>query len=83
MGELDAAAFEKALALRLTGQGDKPDTHRYFIANDELIRANGKTYAVTKKMWELSTTSAIVALLNAFSGPSHFIQGKQLASRLY
>jgi len=47
-GELDSTAFEIALAARLTEQGNKPDTHRYFIANDELIRANGKTYAVTK-----------------------------------
>jgi hypothetical protein len=66
-GELDAAAFEKALALRLVEQGNKPDTHRYFIANDELIHASGKTYAVTK-MWGLSTTSAIDAMLKQFPG---------------
>jgi len=73
-GELDSTAFEKALASRLTEQGNKPDTHRYFTANDELIRANGKTYAVTK-MWGLSTTSAIDALLKRF--PGHQISYKE------
>ena len=72
--ELDTTAFEKALASRLTEQGKKPDTHRYFIANDELIRANGKTYAVTK-MWGLKTTSAIDALLKRF--PGHQISYKE------
>jgi len=73
-GELDAAAFEKALALHLVEQGNKPDTQRYFITNDELIHANGKTYAVSK-MWGLSTTSAIDALLKRF--PDHQISYKE------
>ena len=66
-GELDATAFEKTLALQLKEQGNKPDTRRYFIDNDELIRANGKTYAVTK-MWGLNTTNAIDELLKHFNG---------------
>lgn len=47
-GDLDAEGFEKALATIMSEQGNKPDTHRYFIGNDQLIRASGKTYAVTK-----------------------------------
>jgi len=73
-GELDTAAFEKALASSLTEQGNKPDTHRYFIANDDLLRANGKTYAVSK-MWGLGTTNAIDALLKRF--PGHQISYKE------
>ena len=68
-GNLDAVAFEKALAALLTEQGNRPDTHRYFIDEHELIRANGKTYAVTK-MWGLSTTNAIDELLKRFPGHS-------------
>ncbi len=62
------------MAARLTEQGNKPDIHRYFIANGELIRANGKTYAVTK-IWGLSTTGAIDALLKSF--PDHQISYKE------
>lgn len=64
-GVLDSNDFEKALARSLKAQGNKPDTHRYFIGDDELIQANGKTYALTK-MWGLSTTKAIDALLQQF-----------------
>lgn len=67
IGKLDAAAFEEALAARLTEQGKKPNTLRYFIANDELIHAQGKTYAVTK-MWGPKTVPAINALLKRFPG---------------
>ncbi|MCX7144125.1 MAG: hypothetical protein NT123_24425 [Proteobacteria bacterium] len=67
VGELDAAAFEEALAALLTAQGKKPNTLRYFTANDELIHAQGKTYAVTK-MWGPKTTRAIDALLKRFPG---------------
>jgi hypothetical protein len=66
-GLLDATAFEKAFAAHLTEQGNKPDIHRYFIDDSELIRANGNTYAVTK-MWGLRTTAAMDDLLRAFPG---------------
>jgi hypothetical protein len=66
-GNLDEAAFSKAMAAHLVEQGNRPDTHRYFIGDNELIRANGKTYAVTK-MWGRSTTSTIDALLARFPG---------------
>lgn len=66
-GELESVAYEKALASLLTAQGNKPETNRYFIANEELIRFNGKTYAVTK-MWGDRTARAIDELLNRFTG---------------
>ncbi|TRZ89957.1 MAG: hypothetical protein D4R84_17055 [Rhodocyclaceae bacterium] len=73
-GELDTKAFEEALASILMEKGNKPDTHRYFIANEDLIRVNGKTYAVTK-MWGERTTSAIDSLLTRF--PGHRISYKE------
>jgi hypothetical protein len=69
-GELDSAAYEKALAARLIEQGNRPDTHRYFIADDELMRLKGKTYAVSK-MWGTRTARAIEGLMKTF--PDHDI----------
>lgn len=71
---LDAESFKIKLAQKLTEQGNKPDTHRYFIEEDELIRTDDKTYAVTK-MWGLSTTRAIDELLERF--PGHKIAYRQ------
>lgn len=73
-GELDSKVYEEALASLLTEQGNKPETNRFFIANEDLIRANGKTYAVTK-MWGQRTTSAIDELLKHF--PGHQISYKE------
>ena len=53
--------------MTLTSQGNKPDTHRYFIGDDEPIHANGKTYALTK-MWGISTVRAMDTLLQRFPG---------------
>lgn len=61
-GILDATSFETALASHLVSQGKKPITRRYFIDDDELIRANGKTYATTKA-WGPRTTLAMDQLL--------------------
>lgn len=66
-GTLNTVAYEKALAAQLIAQGRKPQTHRFFIADDDLIHANGKTYAATK-MWGDRTTLAIDELLKAFPG---------------
>lgn len=66
-GDLDAAAFEPALAAQLVGRENKPSTHRYFIDDDELIHANGKTYAVAK-MWGSSTVPSMEALIKQFPG---------------
>ena len=57
-GNLDAVNFERALADQLISDGKKPQTNRFFIADDELIHANGKTYAVTK-MWGHRTAEAM------------------------
>jgi hypothetical protein len=66
-GELDAETFQQAFAAQLIAQGNQPDIHRWFIAEDELIRSNGKTFAVTK-MWGARTGESIDALLERFPG---------------
>jgi hypothetical protein len=66
-GLLDSDAYEKALAAQLISQGRKPLTQRFFIDNNELIQANGKTYAATKT-WGPRTTLAIDELLKTFPG---------------
>jgi hypothetical protein len=43
-------ALKRRLQQVLPTRGNKPDTHRWFIEDDELICAGDKTYAVTK-MW--------------------------------
>jgi len=65
-GNLDSVEFEKKLAEQLVSEGNKPETRRYFIGDDELIHANGKTYAVTK-MWGTRTAEAIDLLLEKFT----------------
>lgn len=65
-GNFDSVEFEKKLAEQLVSEGNKPETRRYFIGDDELIHANGKTYAVTK-MWGTRTAEAIDLLLEKFS----------------
>lgn len=73
-GELDPVTFEKRLAALLREKGNRPDTDRYFIEGDELIRANGRTYAVTK-MWGMLTKTAMMKLLEKF--PGHGISFKE------
>lgn len=73
-GELDSKVYEETLASLLIEQGNKPETNRFFITNEDLIRANGKTYAVTK-MWGSRTASAVDALLKRF--PRHQIFYKE------
>lgn len=65
-GNLDSVEFEKKLAEQLVSEGNKPETRRYFIGDDELIHTNGKTYAVTK-MWGTRTAEAIDLLLEKFA----------------
>lgn len=64
-GTLDAATFKGELAKQLIAEGNKPLTDRYFSEDDELIYANGNTYAVTK-MWGTRTAEAMEILVNAF-----------------
>ncbi|MEO6080897.1 MAG: hypothetical protein ABIQ86_14180 [Steroidobacteraceae bacterium] len=73
-GELDSASFERKLAALLRERGNRPDTHRFFIGADELIRANGRTYAVTK-MWGMLTERAMTRLLEKF--PGHGVSFKE------
>lgn len=65
--EVGAKEFEEILAAQLKAQGKKTDIDRYFRAEDELIRAGGRTYAVTK-MWGTGTIEYINALLERFPG---------------
>ena len=69
-GDLDSVEFEKKLAEQLVSEGNKPETRRYFINEDELIHANEKTYAVTK-MWGTRTAEAINLLIERF--PDHHL----------
>ena len=73
-GTLDAPAFEKAFAEFLVEQGNKPQVSRYYIEDQDLIRANGRTYAATK-MWGVKTLSAMDQLLESF--PNHGISYKE------
>lgn len=73
-GEPDSASVEKQLAALLRERGNQPDTHRFFIEADELIRANGRTYVVTK-MWGMLTKTAMTRLLERF--PGHGISFKE------
>jgi hypothetical protein len=64
-GTLDGPAFQRAFAEHLVEQGNKPQVNRYYIDEEDLIHANGKTYAATK-MWGGQTLSAMDQLINAF-----------------
>ena len=64
-GTLPSKEFEKALAGQMIAEGNKPYTNRYFIEEDELIRAHGSTYAVTK-MWGPRTAKAMDDLVSTF-----------------
>ncbi len=64
-GEHSSKEFEKLLAEQLLSEGNKPGTRRYFVEPEELIYANGNTYAVTK-MWGRRTAEAIELLLSNF-----------------
>ena len=64
-GELDSEAFEKALGDQMEAAGKKRQPWRYFIAEDELIYSNGKTYAF-HRMWGNRTAEAIGMLTSHF-----------------
>jgi RecB family endonuclease NucS len=66
-GEPDLASLKERLAALLQERGNQPDTHRFFIEADEPIRANGRTYVVTK-MWGMLTETAMKRLLERFPG---------------
>lgn len=64
-GKLDAEAFEKALGDQMEAAGKKRQAWRYFIADDELIYSNGKTYAF-HRMWGNRTAEAMGILTSHF-----------------
>lgn len=68
-GKLHSEEFEKALADQLISEGNMPQTARYFVEDDELIYANGKTYALTK-MWGTRTAEAIDILIQRYADKS-------------
>lgn len=66
-GELDSLAFEKVLSEKMNAEGKMVKPKKYFIKNDELIYANGKTYAF-HKMWGPRTTEALDILMEKYKG---------------
>jgi hypothetical protein len=64
-GKLDSAAFEKALGDLMVADGKQRQPWRYFIADEELIYSNGKTYAF-HRMWGSRTADAMQILANHF-----------------
>src|SRR5262249_50941675 len=64
-GEVDRASFTEQVAQEMRYKGRTFDADRYFCENDELMRVDGRTYAVTNQ-WGASTQQAIDAFLAAF-----------------
>lgn len=64
-GRLQGKEFERKLADQLIEEGNQPDTSRFFIGDDELLYADGQTYAVTK-MWGQRTAEAMDLLVKRF-----------------
>jgi hypothetical protein len=64
-GKLDSDAFEQALGDLMEADGKKRQPWRYFIADDELIYSNGKTYAF-HRMWGSRTAEAMEILTSYF-----------------
>lgn len=65
-GNLDAGEFERQLTAIFKSE-NRSVPPRYFMNNDELIRANGKTYALIRG-WGPRTVEAIDLLLEKFPG---------------
>ncbi|MCK6448929.1 MAG: hypothetical protein L6Q99_21245 [Planctomycetes bacterium] len=61
-GKLDAAAFKSAMKGVAARDGWSFDPGRWFLGDDQLIRAKGRTYALTNQ-WGKSTHAAIDAML--------------------
>jgi hypothetical protein len=64
-GRLDQSAFIDRVAEEMKAKGRAFDPDRYFCATEELMHADGRTYAVTNQ-WGASTQETIDALLAAF-----------------
>lgn len=65
-GRLGSEEFDAWFGKTLAAEGRIVETRRYFTGDDELIYANGRTYALTK-MWALRTTEAMDVMLSKYS----------------
>lgn len=65
-GKLDSDAYIEAFTRENEDLGRKSKATRYFCNDDELIYANGKTYALTK-MWGMNTVRAMDSLTKTWS----------------
>jgi hypothetical protein len=67
-GDLDSHAFVEAVTEESRAEGRAFDPSRYFCADKDLIRSDGRTYALTNQ-WGGGTFEAIIeSLLRAFPG---------------
>ena len=66
-GEVDTDTFQDEVIHAAQNGGPAFDPKRWYYANDELIHANGKTYALSK-MWGIRTEEAMQRLLKTFPG---------------
>ncbi len=64
-GRLESEAFEQQLIERWQKEGKDPARMRYFLADNELIYANGRTYAVSAK-WGARAKKGLMQLVEAF-----------------
>ncbi len=64
-GTLDGPAFREQARQQLSEAGKPTDNYRWFWADDELIYADGKTYAFSAK-WGPTTEEAMAMLLDRF-----------------
>lgn len=64
-GEVDSDTYAEKFLEHNKNFGTKSEPARYFFLDDELIHANGKTYALTK-MWGRNTEKALGSLLESY-----------------
>jgi hypothetical protein len=64
-GDLDGDPFVAAVTEESRAEGRVFDPSRFFCADEDLIRSDGRTYALTNQ-WGVGTFAAIEALLRAF-----------------
>lgn len=69
-GDLASAAFVQRMKQEAEGGGKRFEERRFYCADDELMRAEGRTYAFTNQ-WGSRTITAIKDLIHAF--PDHQI----------
>ena len=65
-GEHDEDSILIAAESERDEESSTSESHRYFTADDELIRAEGKTYAITK-MWGTQTLREVDRIIEQFS----------------